>query len=61
MQGKSAYDERVEREEEEDRLAAIWDAKDKADRVGAAMELLFGLVDDGVIAGWSIKFPEPRS
>jgi hypothetical protein len=63
MQGTTPYSERVAREDEEDRIrleafAAAWELKDRNDRLSAAMDLLFGLVDDGTIAGWSIRFPE---
>jgi hypothetical protein len=65
----SAFTDRCEREDEEDRLVSINAMHDierqaKAlngpDRLSVAIGLLLDLVDEGVLVGWKISRPEPR-
>ena len=61
------YRERCEREDEADRLASVstrYELAEQAkamngpERLGLAVSLLMGLVDDDVLKGWSVQYPE---
>ncbi len=52
------FAQRCAREDEEDRLSALYAKRDEADRLTTAIETLMGLKDDGVISGWHISFPD---
>lgn len=63
----SAFTDRCEREDEDDRLASLETAAytklaaqhlNGPDKVALATSLLLDLVSDGVISGWHISFPE---
>ena len=61
MNAKSAYDLRCEREDEEDRLAAIRHELvpnlTGPQAVNLAVECLLHAVDRGALSGWNISFP----
>lgn len=63
----SALTERAEREDEADRLASLgtrFDIEDEAkamlapDRIGLVVSLLMTLVDEGVLTGWHLSYPD---
>lgn len=65
----TALSERIEREDEDDRLASLssrFSIEDTAkalhapDRLGLVVSLLMTLVDEDVLAGWHLSYPASR-
>jgi hypothetical protein len=63
------FAERCAREDEEDRLASLETAAytklasrhlNGPDKMALVTSLLLDLVDEGVLAGWSVQFPERK-